>query len=86
MRLKREFETMRLNDHIIAVPVGDDADYHGVLKLNETAAFIFDLLKTETTVDAIVEKLEKEYDAPRETLEEDVKKYIAEFQERGFLV
>lgn len=87
MRLKYEFETMELMDQIIAIPVGDSTeDYHEAIKLNGTAAFIFDLLKEETTVEAIVDRMEKEYDAPRETIEKDVRNNIAQFEKKGLII
>ena len=86
MRLKYEFETVELNDHFIAVPVGDDTDkYHGVLKLNDTALSILNLRKEEITVDEIVEKLADRYDASPELIRNDVEKYVTLFVERGIL-
>ena len=87
MRLKYQFETMELEDRIVAVPVGTDVnEFHGVVKLNETSAFIFELLKNDITEEAIVDAMEKEYDAPRSQIAEDVKKCIEEFEEKGLLV
>lgn len=61
-KLKYMFETMELDDQRVAVPVGDGAqDFKGVIKLNESAAEIFELLKQETTEDAVVAKLRKKY-------------------------
>ena len=87
MRLKYQFETMELEDRIVAVPVGTDVnEFHGVVKLNETSAFIFELLKNDITEEAIVDAMQKEYDAPRSQIAEGVKKCIEEFEEKGLLV
>lgn len=87
MHLKHTFEITELDGQFVAVPVGEGTDtFHGVIKLNETAAFIFDLLKRDVSIDAIIDSLENEYDASRETLEKDVRKYISEFDEKGLLV
>lgn len=86
MHLKYTFQTMELDDRIVAVPVGtNSAEFQGVVKLNETAARIFELLKDEITTEVIVKKLAKEYDCPENVLEKDVQKYIAYFQEEGLL-
>jgi uncharacterized protein YihD (DUF1040 family) len=62
MKLKYTFETMKLDEYIVAVPVGDDAEkFHGVIKLNESAAEIFDLLKEDTTEDVIIDELKNRY-------------------------
>ncbi len=86
MRLKCDFEVMELNEEKIAVPVGDNASiFQGVIKLNETAAFILNLLKQETSEEAIVGALLSEYDADKETIEKDVKKYITKFTDMGLI-
>ena len=87
MHLKYTFETTELEGQVVAVPVGEGADtYHGVIKLNETAAFIFGLLDKDTSIEAIIDCLEDKYEVSRETLEKDVRKYISEFDKRGLLV
>lgn len=86
MRLKCDFEVMELNEEKIAVPVGDNAStFHGVVKLNDTAAFILNLLKEETSEESIIDALASEYDAPREKIAEDVKQYITKFTEKGLI-
>ncbi len=61
-KLKYTFEMMELDDTIVAVPVGDGAqDLRGVVKLNQSAAEIFELLKQETTEDMVVAELKKKY-------------------------
>lgn len=58
MRLKYTFENMELDDRVVAVPVGDGAqEFRGIVKLNESAAEIFDLLKDETTEAAVIAEL-----------------------------
>ena len=87
MRLKMNFEIMELNGHKVAVPGGNGTnEYHGLINLNETGAFIFEQLKEETTEETIVEAMAKEFDAPREQIASGVRKYIAEFKKRGLLV
>ena len=86
MRLKYAFETMELDDQIVAVPVGDGSEeFHGVVKLNETAADIFNLLKEDISEEAIVEAMTEIYDAPKEALAADVRKCVADFMEKGLL-
>jgi len=86
MRLKCDFEVMDLNEEKIAVPVGDNATlFHGVIKLNDTAALILKLLKEDTSEEAIVEALLAEYDATKETVEKDVKQCITNFSDMGLI-
>ena len=87
MQLKYSFETMALGDHIIGVPVGEgSAFFHGVVKMDDVGLFIFDLLKTDTTEEAIVNTLRETFDAPDDILRADVRKYVRAFTERGLLV
>lgn len=63
MKLKYAFETMELDDHIVAVPVGEGAkEFRGVVKLNESAAEIFNLFREETTEEKVVTELQKKHD------------------------
>lgn len=62
MKLKYSFETMELDDHFIAVPVGDNAqEFKGVIRSNESGAAILDMLKEETTIDSVVDLLSRKY-------------------------
>ena len=87
MHVKNTLEPMELDDQIIAVPVGELAkEYHGVIKLNETGAFLLEHLKEETTEEDLVAALAKEYDLPPKRLTQDVHNYLALFRAKGFLV
>ena len=86
MQLKHKFECMALDDYTIAVPVGDSTDkFHGVFKMNETATFIFNLLKEETTEEEIITIIKEIYNAPIDLVTEDVHKYIEVFQKYDML-
>ena len=62
MKLKYQFECMNLDDRVVAVPVGEDAQkFQGVVRLNESAAEIFDLFREETTEEAVAAELKKRH-------------------------
>lgn len=87
MRLKYTFENVELEDQIVAVPLGEGADQmHGIIKMNEVAAFIFELLKEETTEETIIDAMEKEYNVPRSVLVADVHRYVEDFMKKGLVV
>ena len=86
MRLKDKYATTTLGGKVIAVPLGDDVVFHGTLKLNGTGAAIFEMLRKETTEEEIVEAMSRDYDAPREVLEKDVRACLTEFRKRGLLI
>lgn len=56
-----------------------------IRELNETAGFIWSLLKKPTTPQAIVKKVCQEYDAPRKEIEADVEKFVHEYKRLGFI-
>ena len=79
MKTKFSFEIMDLDDGLVAVPVGDSASqFHGVLKVNETAVAILKLLEKDTTEDAIVDTLLQEYSEDKE----QIAGYVHEFVEK----
>ncbi len=78
MKLKSQFQTHdALGEHYL-VPLGD-ASFKGIVKGNETAAFIWECLKEETTEAEIVNMLAAEYSGAEMS---DVAKDVAETLER----
>lgn len=76
MKLKYTFEVMEMDDSFVAVPVGDNAkEFSGIIKLNETAKSIFNLLNDDMSEEQIIEQLSKEYDMSSE----DTKAYVHSF-------
>lgn len=58
MKLLYQFEMMDMGDEIIAVPVGDNADsFHGVIKVNETAKEMLELIAESNTPEEVHRKL-----------------------------
>ena len=86
MKLKYDFVTMEMEGKTVAVAVGDDANkFHGMLRLNDTAACIFQLLHTDVSLEMIVEAMKNEYDAPETELRRYVEEYIQSLADAGLL-
>lgn len=75
MKLNHVFEFMELGDEIVAVPLDNDAKFHGVLQINSSTQKIMELLQNETTEEAVVEQLAKEY---TDSEKEEISKYVQE--------
>lgn len=75
MRLKKEFVTQTIGDKQIMVAV-EGAAFSGIVRSNETAAFIVDCLKRDTTKEAIVSAMYAEYDAPIGVIAADVERIL----------
>ncbi len=58
MKLNEDYVTYMLDGTQIMLATGESASaFNGLARANETAAFIIDCLKEETTVDEIVSKM-----------------------------
>ncbi len=77
MKSKYTFETMMMDDTIVAVPVGDNAtELSAVLRINEEAAAILKLLEQDTTEDKIVDALGEQFSGDRQEMAQYVHEYI----------
>lgn len=67
MKLKYKFVTNEVAGKTVAVAVGEDLEsFGGFIKLNETGAFIFNLLREEISKEEIVKAICREYDVTEE--------------------
>ena len=83
MKLKYNFVTNKVADKIVAVAVGEDADkFGGFIKMNDTGAYIFNMLKNDVTEDEIAAAMEKEYEGVSSAeLLKTVKEFIGKLKE-----
>lgn len=80
MKLKYNFVISEVAGKKVAVATGGDlASFNGFLKMNATAAFIFELLKNDISEEEIVQKLRENYDG---ATDEELKKYTSDFIEK----
>lgn len=87
MKLKYHFVTNKVADRIVAVAVGEDAEkFGGFIKMNDTGAYIFNMLKKDVDENEIVTSMEKEYKgATPEELRSTVKEFIGRLKESGVI-
>lgn len=77
MKLAVEMAVMEMDGEITAVAVGkDSANFHGMLRLNETAADIIRLLAEDTTSEKMQTALCKKY---ADSTPEEVAGLLADF-------
>ena len=88
MKLKDEYVLYEAReDEMIAVATGKEAkNFKGLIRTNETASFIMNCLKEDTTVEEILEKMKAEYDADDEVLLRDINVVIEKLNSIGALV
>lgn len=86
MKLKCSLESIELDDRMVAIPVGENADkLHAMLNINETASDILNLLKEDTTEETVVREMLKIYDADEATMTKSVHAFIEKLNEAGIL-
>lgn len=85
MRISDNYVLQRIADDYIAVPVGSAADnLRGVIKLNETGAYLWNLLsEKEQTTEKLMDALIAEYGINKETARIDVEKVINRLRDIG---
>ena len=87
MKRSADFLLRDVAGTLVVVPVGAAvAAFPGMITLNETAAYIWDLLEQEQTVDALVEAMAARYDAPTEKIREDVEALVERLKSVGAVV
>lgn len=87
MKLKYNFVVRKLRDIAVAVAVdGDNTKFSGVIKLNSTGEFVFNMLNTsETTIDDIITAVIKKYDVDKRTATQAVETYIKMLRKNGLI-
>lgn len=87
MKLNYSFELVEMGDEIIAVPVGENASQlSGIVKLNDSAKEIFELLKSETTECEIVDILVAKYEDDPTTIARYVHNTIETLRENKLII
>ena len=86
MKLTQEFVLRNIaGDHILIPVVGLEDNFHGIITLNETGAFIWEKIAAGLEENEIVQALEAEYEVNREQAVQDVASICGNFRELGIL-
>lgn len=87
MKTKAGFMRRKLGTQEVVVAVGEASrQFSGIIRLNETGAFLWDLLASGDRMEAeLVEALLAEYDVSRELATADVAKFVATIRAEGML-
>lgn len=84
MRIKEQFLTHEADGLSMLVPLGG-AGFSGIVKGNRTLGVILQLLKTDTTEDAVVQAMRARFDAPEDVIRRDVERAVRELRAIGAL-
>lgn len=77
MKLKKGIVTNKIDGESFAIATGKAAEsFNGLVRNNPTAAFIFELLKSEQSEDGIVSAMLEKYDVDEKTVRADVRELL----------
>lgn len=85
MKIKEGYVVRKIGTKYYAVSAARAAEGGGMIALNETGAFIWELLKEETTEEAVANALAEKYEIDMETALRDTQAYIHMLNEVGAL-
>ena len=78
MKIKEGFILKNVADSFVVVPTGANiVDFSAMITLNETGAFLWEILKEDVTEENLIAALMSEYDVDEKTAGEDVAEFVA---------
>lgn len=87
MRIRESFILRKIAGTKVIIPVENSvADLDGIIAVNDTAAFLFEILQEEVSMDALVDRLMEEYEVSMEEAKNDVKWFVDVLSERNMLI
>lgn len=86
MKIREDFILRKIADTNVVVPIGSAVvDFSGLINLNETGAFLFELLQKGATESDLVAALLNEYEVSKEAAEKDVATFVNKVKEANIL-
>lgn len=87
MHIEDGFVVREIAGETIAIPSGDAAkSLSGLVSLNESGRFLFELLRTEQTADSLLCAFLAEFDVDESTAREDIEEFLGILRQGGILV
>ncbi len=86
MKIKSDFILRKVADSYVVVPVNSmTINFNGIINLNETGAFLFELLQNGSERDELIKKLLDEYDVTEEKAANDVDDFVQKLKDVDIL-
>ena len=85
MKIKDGFILRQVASQNVVLPTGKELNLNMMITLNDTGAFLWEHLQTETNEDALVVALLKEYDVDEDTARTCVRQFVKKLDDNGFL-
>ena len=86
MKIKHEMILAEIENEYIAVTVGgDQKDFHGIVRLNETGKDIWDGISKGLSAEEITARLVEQYDVDEATAARSVDRIIDQLKDAGIV-
>ena len=85
MKIKEGFLLRQVAGQNVALPDAETLDLNMMITLNETAAFLWERMQSESSEDALVQALLGEYDVNEATARTAVAGFLKKLNDNGFL-
>lgn len=86
MKVKSDFILREVAGSYVVVPVNDRTmDFNGMINLNETGAFLFELLQKGAEKTELISRMLEEYEVTAEKAEADIDKFIQKLKDADVL-
>ena len=86
MKIKKGFIVRQIAGQNVAIAIGEmSKKFHGMIKLNDTGLFIWNLLQNDVTEDEIVAAMTSEYEVDKETATADVRRIVGVLKDAGIV-
>ncbi len=86
MKIKDDFILRKVADSYVVVPVNSmTIDFNGIINLNETGAFLFEILQKGADKQTLLKKLMSEYEVSADNAESDIDKFIQKLKDEDIL-
>ncbi len=85
MKLTANYVIRKIGADYFAVAISTGESQQKMIKLNATAAFLFEKCRDEFTVETLTDALLAEYDVSREQADKDIRALVAVMKENGLI-
>lgn len=87
MRRNPDFLLRRVADSVVVVPVGAaTANFPGMITLNDTGAYLWELLEQEQTVETLTAAMTDRYDVEQALARKDVEAFVGRLIPTGAIL
>ena len=85
MKIREGFILKSVAGKNIVVSVGAEVNFNGMLTINDTGVFFWELLQNEITKGEMLKKITAEYDIDEETASRDIDSFTEKLRSSGIL-